>query len=242
MSSTRLVHCDVTVTESVISLVMMSTVMSQVRGTDLWCRECSTVMLQTGKSQSVMPWLFSVMSQKSICDVMKDNVCCDVTTKENCEHLWCYKECQQWCCANLWCHETAVCEQTLRSKLDTDIAVSLISRQQSLIFSDAKIIVIHIVIKDCDFLYDLKAASIAPLTLLFREMRSADSRMVSFLEICSDLSISRPLVNRSLRAMYAAVSLTLVSSVSESPVANSWLGAERGMDVGSKQVIALKLK
>lgn len=61
------------------------------------------------------------------------------------------------------------------------------------------------------------------LTRLFREMRSADSRMASFLEITSDLSISRPLVNKSLRAMYAAVSLTLASSVSDNPVANSWL-------------------
>lgn len=61
------------------------------------------------------------------------------------------------------------------------------------------------------------------LTLLFREMRSADSRMASFLEICSDLSISRPLVNKSMRAMYAAESLTLAPSVSENPVANSSL-------------------
>lgn len=65
------------------------------------------------------------------------------------------------------------------------------------------------------------------LTLLFWEMRSADSRMTSFLEICSDLSISRPLVNISLRAMYAAVSLTLDSCVPESPVANSWLWVSR---------------
>lgn len=75
------------------------------------------------------------------------------------------------------------------------------------------------------------------LTLLFREMRSADSRMASLLEISSDLSISSPLVNKSLRAMYAAVSLPLASSVSENPVAKSWLGirrAEPGMDVGSK--------
>lgn len=64
-------------------------------------------------------------------------------------------------------------------------------------------------------------------------MRSADSRMVSFLEISSDLSISTPLVNISLRAMCAAVSLTLASSVSENPVANSWLVKQtQGMDVG----------
>lgn len=69
----------------------------------------------------------------------------------------------------------------------------------------------------------LKTAAwrIPPLTLLFREMRSADPRMASLLEISSDLSISIPLVNKSLRAMYAAVSLTLASSVPENPVANS---------------------
>lgn len=67
----------------------------------------------------------------------------------------------------------------------------------------------------------LKSGGSMALTLLFREMRSADSRMASFLEITSDLSISRPLVNKSLRAMDAAVSLTLASSVSDNPVANS---------------------
>lgn len=79
------------------------------------------------------------------------------------------------------------------------------------------------------FLYELKIATwrIPPLTLLFREMRSADSRMASLLEISSDLSISSPLVNKSLRAMYAAVSLTLASSVPEYPVANSSLGVCR---------------
>lgn len=90
-------------------------------------------------------------------------------------------------------------------------------------FCDVKVIHSCVVVKVYGLLYDLKKATcrIPPLTLLFREMRSADSRMVSLLEICSDLSISRPLVNKSLRAMYAAVSLTLASSVFENPVTNS---------------------
>lgn len=90
--------------------------------------------------------------------------------------------------------------------------------------------VIRVVVYDVyGFLYELKIATwrIPPLTLLFREMRSADSRMASLLEISSDLSISSPLVNKSLRAMYAAVSLTLASSVPEYPVANSSLGVCR---------------
>lgn len=71
--------------------------------------------------------------------------------------------------------------------------------------------------------YDLKMAGIPPLTLLLREMRSADSRMATLLEVC-DLSISSPPVYRSLWAMYAADSFTRASSVSDNPLANSWLG------------------
>lgn len=61
----------------------------------------------------------------------------------------------------------------------------------------------------------------APLTLLFREMRSAVWRMASFLEIRSDLAVSRPPVNTSLRDVHAAERLALHSSVSEYPAANS---------------------
>lgn len=61
------------------------------------------------------------------------------------------------------------------------------------------------------------------LTLLLREMRSADSRMDTFLDVCSVRSISNPLVNRFLRAMYPALSFIRASSVSESPLAYSWL-------------------
>lgn len=63
----------------------------------------------------------------------------------------------------------------------------------------------------------------APLTLLFREMCSAERRMASFLEVSSDLSVSRPLVNTSLRDVYAAERLALDSSASKYPAANSWL-------------------